>query len=69
MGQKGFLITKSEGADGGGLAEIKAQAAHRWCATVNHTAEFGQWEYVLARSVRDLTTRLDEIISAHPAAA
>ncbi len=32
-----FLIAEMKGADWGGLSEVKAQAAHRWCAAVNAT--------------------------------
>ncbi len=32
-----YLIMEMKGADWEGTAEIKAQAAHRWCAAVNAT--------------------------------
>ncbi len=56
-----FLIAEVKGADWGRLAEVKAQAAHRWCAAVNATGEFGHWDYTLAFAVRDLATVLDSI--------
>ena len=56
-----FLIAEVKGADWGHLAEVKAQAAHRWCAAVNATGEFGQWDYTLAFAVRDLAAYLDTL--------
>ncbi|HEY1934141.1 MAG TPA: hypothetical protein VGG99_19195 [Acetobacteraceae bacterium] len=53
-----FLIAEVKGADWGGLAEVKAQAAHRWCAAVNATGEFGQWQYKLAYNVSELAPQL-----------
>ena len=32
------------GADRDGLAELKKQAAERWCAAVNASGEFGRWD-------------------------
>jgi type III restriction enzyme len=61
---KRYLIAELKGADWEGLAEVKAQAAERWCAAVNATGEFGQWEYVLAMSVGDLVKRLDGVVEA-----
>ena len=43
-----------EGRRLGGLAEVKAQAAHRWCAAVNATGEFGRWDYTLASTSASL---------------
>jgi type III restriction enzyme len=56
-----FVIAEIKGADWGGLAEVKAQAAHRWCAAVNATGEFGQWDYRLAYSVSEFGTQLDAL--------
>jgi type III restriction enzyme len=56
-----YLIAEVKGADWGGLAAVKAQAAHRWCAAVNATGEFGRWEYTLAYSIRELRSHLDTI--------
>jgi type III restriction enzyme len=56
-----FLIAEVKGADWGGLAEVKAQAAHRWCAAVNAAGEFGQWDYKLACNVGELSPYLDTI--------
>jgi type III restriction enzyme len=55
------LIAEVKGADWGRLAEVKAQAAHRWCAAVNATGEFGHRDYTLAFAARDLATHLDLI--------
>jgi type III restriction enzyme len=60
-GQNRFLIAEMKGADWGGLADIKAQAAHRWCAAINAAGEFGCWEYTLARSVREFGQHLDSL--------
>jgi type III restriction enzyme len=60
-----FLIAEVKGADWGGLAEVKAQAAHRWCAAVNATGEFGRWDYILAYKVLDLASHLDTLAPAH----
>ena len=56
-----FLIAEVKGADWGGLAEVKAQAAHRWCAAVNATGEFGRWDDRLAYSVREFATQPDTL--------
>jgi type III restriction enzyme len=56
-----YLITELKGADWGNLAEVKAQAAERWCAAVNATGEFGCWRYALAMKVGDLVDRLNAI--------
>jgi len=60
-----FLVAEVKGADWGGLAEVKAQAAHRWCAAVNATGEFGRWDYALAYKVHDLASHLDTLAPAH----
>ena len=60
-----FLIAEMKGADWGGLAEVKAQAAHRWCAAVNATGEFGRWDYELAYSVREFGALLDALAAEH----
>ena len=51
------------------LAEVKEQAARRWCAAVNATREFGHWDYVLAMNVGDLVKYLDGIDAAGATAA
>jgi type III restriction enzyme len=56
-----FLIAEMKGADWGGLSEVKAQAAHRWCAAVNATGEFGRWDYKLAFSRQELASHLDAL--------
>ena len=58
-----FLIAEVKGADWGGLAEVKAQAAHRWCAAVNAAREFGTWDYTLALKVPELRDHLDTLVS------
>ncbi len=56
-----FLVAEMKGADWEGLSGVKAQAAHRWCAAVNATGEFGQWEYMLAFNVREFGAGLDAL--------
>jgi len=56
-----YLIAEIKGADWEGTAEIKAQAAVRWCAAVNATRRFGRWDYLLARNVSELVSYLDRI--------
>jgi type III restriction enzyme len=60
-GEDRFVIAEMKGADWGGLTDVKAQAAHRWCAAVTATSEFGRWDYRLAFSVRDFATQLDAL--------
>jgi type III restriction enzyme len=55
-----YLIAEIKGPDWSGTAEIKAQAAHRWCAAVNATGRYGQWEYLLAFKVSELVSFLDQ---------
>lgn len=54
-----YLIAELKGADWEGMAEVKRQAAERWCAAVNATKEFGRWSYVLAMNLGDLVKHLD----------
>lgn len=54
-----YLIVEVKGADWDRTAEIKAQAAHRWCAAVNATGRHGQWHYLLAMKVGDIVAHLD----------
>ncbi len=54
-----YLIAEIKGADWDGTAEIKAQAAIRWCAAINATNHFGHWTYLLAKNVSRLTEFLD----------
>jgi type III restriction enzyme len=56
-----FVIAEMKGADWGGLTEVKAQAAYRWCAAVNALGEFGRWDYQLAYNVREFATQLDTL--------
>jgi type III restriction enzyme len=60
-----FLIAEMKGADWGGLTDVKAQAAHRWCAAVNATGEFGRWDYGVAFSVREFATQLDALAAQY----
>lgn len=43
-----YVILEIKGYDE--LAEIKRQAAERWCKAVNADGKFGRWSYVLARN-------------------
>lgn len=40
------LILETKGYDP--LKEVKAAAAHRWCAAVNADGRFGRWTYAMA---------------------
>lgn len=62
-----YLIVEMKGADWGDVAEVKAQAAHRWCAAVNATGAHGQWDYFLAWKVADLVAHLDSLAVPVPA--
>ena len=44
-----------------GDAEVKAQAAHRWCTAVNNDGRFGQWSYHIVRQPPDLMKLLDKL--------
>ncbi len=57
-----YLIVEIKGADWGDTAQIKAQAAHRWCAAVNATKRFGDWSYLLVNRVPDLIPALDAVL-------
>jgi hypothetical protein len=48
---------------------VNAQAAHRWCAAVKATGEFGRWDYKLAFSVRELASHLDALAAVVPVTA
>ena len=56
-----YLIIETKGEDRQSLAEIKAQAARRWCAAVNAAGRFGRWDYLLAYRVADVVKHLDEL--------
>lgn len=62
-----FPIAEVKRADWGGLAQVKAQAAHRWCAAMNATGEFGRWDYILVFAVADLAAHLDAVAVSVPA--
>ena len=53
-----FLVLETKGFDD--LADVKTAAAERWCAAVNADAQFGRWEYAMARSVGQVRSLLDE---------
>jgi len=54
-----YLIAELKGVDWGNLAEVKAQAARRWCSAMNATQRFGQWDYLLAWKVSEVVEYLD----------
>jgi type III restriction enzyme len=56
-----YLIAEIKGQDWAGTADIKGQAAIRWCEAVNATRRFGRWDYLLAWKVSDLVSHLDKI--------
>ena len=56
-----YVIAELKGEDWKKTADIKAQAARRWCAAVNATGELGTWDYKLAFSVPELVQRLNGV--------
>jgi type III restriction enzyme len=54
-----YLIAEMKGADLGALAQVKGQAARRWCAAINATGEFGRWDYALAWNTNAFREELD----------
>jgi type III restriction enzyme len=63
-----YLIVEIKGADWDRTAEIKAQAAHRWCAAVNATKRYGHWDYLLVNRLADLLPQLDALAASETAA-
>ena len=54
-----YLIAELKGVDWGNLAEVKAQAARRWCNAMNATQRFGHWDYLLAWKVSEVVEYLN----------
>jgi len=48
-----YLILETKGFDE--LAEVKSQAAHRWCNAVNATGKYGHWDFVMVRKIEEVT--------------
>lgn len=46
-----FLILEVKGFDP--LAEVKADAAQRWCDAVNADGKYGHWQYAMAKSAEE----------------
>lgn len=67
-GSERYLICETKGADWDATAAVKAQAAHRWCAAINATGEYGHWDYHLAYSVAALVQHLDTLPTTQAAA-
>lgn len=57
-----YLVVEIKGNDWDATAEVKAQAAHRWCAAVNATKRFGSWDYLLVNRISDLHPALDAVL-------
>lgn len=57
-----YLIVEIKGADWDGTADMKAQAAHRWCAALNATGRFGPSDYPLISHIPGLIPKLDTLI-------
>ena len=64
-----YLIVEIKGPDWGNVAEVKAQAAVRWCEAVTATGRFGTWRYKLAWKVSDLVVYLDDWLAERGKAA
>jgi type III restriction enzyme len=56
------LILETKGFDD--LAEVKAEAAHRWVAAVNADGQFGRWSFAMARKMPDVRVILDSQLKA-----
>jgi type III restriction enzyme len=54
-----YLIVETKGFDE--RADVKAAAAERWVSAVNADGQFGNWRFVMARSVAAVREVLDEI--------
>lgn len=52
------LIIETKGFDR--LAEVKEQAARRWCAAVNRDGRFGRWAFCMVRNPNDIPSVLAE---------
>lgn len=52
------LILETKGYDDS--AEVKRQAAERWCAAVNADGQYGAWSYAMVRKVGDLVAELNK---------
>lgn len=50
------LILETKGYDE--LADLKAEAAHRWVNAVNADGRYGTWSYAMARKVEDVQAKL-----------
>ena len=55
------LIVEIKGLTGD--ADIKTQAAHRWCTGVNNDGRFGRWSYHIVRKPPDLMKLLDTLLN------
>lgn len=62
------LIFELKGADWDNTAEMKAQAAQRWCAAVNATGRYGTWTYLLGWKTSDLVAHLNHFNTKQAAA-
>jgi type III restriction enzyme len=52
-----YLILETKGYDP--LADIKRGAAERWCAAVNADHRYGNWQYLIVRSIKDIKKAVD----------
>ena len=55
------LIVEIKGLAGD--ADIKTQAAHRWCTAVNNDGRFGRWSYHIVRQPPELMKLLDKLLA------
>jgi type III restriction enzyme len=53
-----YLVLETKGFDP--LRDVKKQAALRWVNAVNAAGMYGRWRFELARSVEEVTLKLDE---------
>ena len=57
-----FLIIETKGYDP--LEEVKRGAAARWVAAVNAERTYGQWHYVVAKSITDIDSLISQALKA-----
>lgn len=54
-----YLILETKGFDE--RAEVKTQAAHRWCSAVNAEGSFGSWSFVMVRKLEEARGAIDGV--------
>ncbi len=52
-----YLILETKGFDE--LAEVKIQAANRWCDAVNAAGKWGNWEFKMVRKIEEINSIIE----------